>query len=118
MFYSNNVNVIRHMSSVTYMGHVFFFRPISFLQKSSCRVSSEKNILNSSVEWSRVEWKNWIKVISLFTFSHIFCLLSILSYEARMIIDIQYTHVRYTEISKFDLLFFVYQYQYGHTRCA
>ena len=73
---------------------VFIFsRPSSFLQKSSCRVSSEKNILNSSVEWSRVEWnrvewKNWIKVISLFTFSHIFCLLSILSYEARMIIDI------------------------------
>ena len=60
-----------------------FSRPTSFLQKSSCRVSSEKNILNSSVEW-----KNWIKVISLFTFSHIFCLLSILSYEARMIIDI------------------------------
>ena len=36
-----------------------FSRPTSFLQKSSCRVSSEKNILNSSVEW-----KNWIKVIS------------------------------------------------------
>ena len=55
--------------------------PTSFLQKSSCRVSSKKNILNSSVEW-----KNWIKVISLFTFPHIFCLnlLSILSYEARM----------------------------------
>ena len=32
-----------------------FSRPTSFLQKSSCRVSSEKNILNSSVEWSRVE---------------------------------------------------------------
>ena len=60
--------------------------PTSFFQKSSCRVSSEKNILNSSVEWSEVEWKNWIKVISLFTFPHIFCpnLLSILSYEARM----------------------------------
>ena len=41
----------------------------------------------SGVEWSGVEWKNWIKVISLFTFPHIFCfsLLSILSYEARMI---------------------------------
>ena len=70
-----------------------FSRPTSFLQKSSCRVSSEKNILNSSVElsgwveWSGVEWKNWIKVISLFTFPHIFCfsLLSVLSYEARMI---------------------------------
>ena len=33
-----------------------FSRPTSFLQKSSCSVSSEKNILNSSVEWSRVEW--------------------------------------------------------------
>ena len=32
----------------------FFSRPTSFLQKSSCSVSSEKNILNSSVEWSRV----------------------------------------------------------------
>ena len=35
------------------------------------------------------EWKNWIKVISLFTFPHICCfsllILSILSYEARMI---------------------------------
>ena len=47
---------------------IIFSRPTSFLQKSSCRVSSEKNILNSSVEWSRVEWKNWIKVISLFYF--------------------------------------------------
>ena len=36
-----------------------------------------------------MEWKNWIKVISLFTFSHIYCLLSKLPYEARMIIDIQ-----------------------------
>ena len=35
-----------------------FSRPTSFLQKSSCRVSSEKNILNSSVEWSRVEWSD------------------------------------------------------------
>ena len=26
--------------------------------------------------------------------------------------------MRYTEIPKFDLLFFVYQYQYGHTRRA
>ena len=30
----------------------YFSRPTSFLQKSSCRLSSEKNILNSSVEWS------------------------------------------------------------------
>ena len=29
-----------------------FSRPTSFLQKSSSSVSSEKNILNSSVEWS------------------------------------------------------------------
>ena len=33
---------------------LYFFRPTSFLQKSSCTVSSEKNILNSSVEWSGV----------------------------------------------------------------
>ena len=70
----------------------FFSRPTNFLQKSSCRVSSEKNILNSSVDLrgvSGVEWKNWIKVISLFTFPHIFCfgLLSILSIEARMIVE-------------------------------
>ena len=34
-----------------------------------------------------MEWKNWIKVISLFTFPNIFCfsLLSILLYEAHMI---------------------------------
>ena len=44
--------------------------------------------------WSRVEWKNWIKVISLFSFSHIFCLLSILSYEPRMIIDIHTCVIR------------------------
>ena len=80
-----------------------FSRPTSFLQKSSCRVSSEKNILNSSVEWSRVEWKNWIKVISLFTFSHIFCLLSILSYEARMIIDIHTCIIRKWSIFWFFL---------------
>ena len=41
------------------------------------------------MEWSGVEWKNWIKVISLFTFPHIFCfsLLSILSIEARKIVE-------------------------------
>ena len=66
---------------------LLFSRPTSFLQKTSCRVSNEKNILNSSVERGGVEWKNWIKVISLFTFPHTFCLslLSILPYEARMI---------------------------------
>ena len=32
-----------------------FSRPTGFLQKSSCRVSSEKNILNSSVESCGVE---------------------------------------------------------------
>ena len=93
---------------------IIFSRPTSFLQKSCCRVSSEKNILNSSVEWSRVEWKNWIKVISLFTFSHIFCLLSILSYEARMIIDIHTCVIRKSQ--SLTYCFFVYQYQYGHTR--
>ena len=61
--YSFGVNAIINSNKI-------FSRPTSFLQKSSCRVSSEKNILNSSVEWSRVERKNWIKVISLFTFSH------------------------------------------------
>ena len=82
-----------HLFRIILQCNVFIFsRPTSFLQKSSCRVSSEKNILNSSVELrgvSGVEWKNWIKVISLFTFPHIFCfsLLSILSIEARMIIE-------------------------------
>ena len=42
-----------------------FSRPISFLQKSSCSVSSEKNILNSSVDWSRVEWSDVKKTKSL-----------------------------------------------------
>ena len=84
---------------------IMFSRPTNFLQKSSCRVSSEKNILNSSVEWSRVEWKNWIKVISLFTFSHIFCLLSILSYEARMIIDIHTCVIRKSQSLTYCFLF-------------
>ena len=80
-----------HLFRIILQCNVFIFsRPTNFLQKSSCRVSSEKNILNSSVELSGVsgvEWKNWIKFISLFTFPHIFCfsLLSILSYEARMV---------------------------------
>ena len=82
-----------HLFRIILQCNVFIFsRPTNFLQKSSCRVSSEKNILNSSVELrgvSGVEWKNWIKVISLFTFPHIFCfsLLSILSIEARMIVE-------------------------------
>ena len=82
-----------HLLRIILQCNVFIFsRPTSFLQKSSCRVSSEKNILNSSVELrgvSGVEWKNWIKVISLFTFPHIFCfsLLSILSIEARKIVE-------------------------------
>ena len=83
--------------------HVIYF-PAN-LQKSSCRVSSKKNILNSSVEWSHVEWKNWIKVISLFTFSHIFCLLSILSYEARMIIDIHTCVIRKSQSLTYCFLF-------------
>ena len=82
-----------HLFRIILQCNVFIFsRPTNFLQKSSCRVSSEKNILNSSVELrgvSGVEWKNWIKVISLFTFPHIFCfsLLSILSIETRMIVE-------------------------------
>ena len=42
---------------------IHFSWPTSFLQKSSCRVSSEKNILNSSVELrgvSGVEWSGKI----------------------------------------------------------
>ena len=47
-------------SAVVYVCHYYilsgiFSRPTRFLQKSSCRVSSEKNILNSSVEWSHVD---------------------------------------------------------------
>ena len=94
----SNVNIIWILVKI-------FSRPTSFLQKSSCRVSSEKNILNSSVEWSRMEWKNWIKVISLFTFSHIFCLLSILSYEARMIIDIHTCVIRKSQSLTYCFLF-------------
>ena len=37
---------------------IIFSRPTSFLQKSSGRVSSEKNILNSSVESCRVVWSD------------------------------------------------------------
>ena len=91
-----------------------FSRPTSFLQKSSCRVSNEKNILNSSVESCGVEKldKSYIFVYFLTHF------LFIINTVIRGAHDSWYTHVRYTEISKFDLLFFVYQYQYGHTRRA
>ena len=34
----------------------FFPGPLAFCKKAVERVSSEKNILNSSVEWSGVEW--------------------------------------------------------------
>ena len=43
-----------------------FSRPTSILQKSSCSVSSEKNILNSSVEWSRVEWSDVRKIRAVY----------------------------------------------------
>ena len=45
----SSVNIFRNFD------FTIFSRPTSFLQKSSCRVSSDKNILNSSVEWSSVE---------------------------------------------------------------
>ena len=70
---------------------MFFSGQLAFLQKSSCRVSSEKNILNSSVESRGVEKldKSYILV----------CLLSIRNYEARMIM---YPRA-YTVVSKFTL---------------
>ena len=40
-----NMSLCYRLVSMDYI----FSRPTSFLQKSSCRVSSEKNILNSSV---------------------------------------------------------------------
>ena len=40
---------------------VIFSRPTSFLQKAVERVDSEKNILNSSVEWSGVEWSGFFR---------------------------------------------------------
>ena len=44
-----------HLFTIILQCNVLIFsRPTSFLQKSSCRVSSEKNILNSSVELSGV----------------------------------------------------------------
>ena len=110
-YLSTIIYILSLMFSISYPYYslclisLLFSRPTSFLQKSSCRVSSEKNILNSSVEWSRVEWKNWIKVISLFTFSHIFCLLSILSYEARMIIDIHTCVIRKSQSLTYCFLF-------------
>ena len=50
----------RHVTRLDYYSSLssnlsYFSRPTSFLQKSSCRVSIEKNILNSSVKWSGVE---------------------------------------------------------------
>ena len=96
-----------------------FSRPTSFWQKSNCRVSSEKNILNSSVEWSRVESCGVEKLDKSYIFVYFLThFLFIINTVIRGAHDNWYTHVRYTEISKFDLLFFVYQYQYGHTRRA
>ena len=43
--------------------HVLYFQffpgPLAFCKKAVERVSNEKNILNSSVEWSGVEWSVW-----------------------------------------------------------
>ena len=35
----------------------FFPGPLAFCKKAVERVNSEKDILNSSVEWSGVEWR-------------------------------------------------------------
>ena len=66
-----------HLFRIILQCNVFIFsRPASFLQKSSCRVSSEKNILNSSVEQSgvtEVEWSG-VEMISeaydIFVYHH------------------------------------------------
>ena len=44
---------------------LFFPGPLAFCKKAVERVSSEKNILNSSVEWSGVEWFFLEKVICM-----------------------------------------------------
>ena len=45
---------------------IFFPGPLAFCKKAVERVNSEKNILNSSVEWSGVAWKILIKVIYVY----------------------------------------------------
>ena len=87
--------------------YMIFSRPTSFLQKSSCRVSSEKNILNSSVEWSRVESCGVEKLDKSYIFVYFLThFLFIINTVIRGAHDNWYTHVHYTEISKSDLLFF------------
>ena len=44
----------------------FFPGPPAFCKKAVERVNSEKNILNSSVVWSSMEWKISIKVIYIY----------------------------------------------------
>ena len=73
----------------------------------------------SCMEWSRVESCGVEKLDKSYTFVYFLThFLLIINNVIRGAYDNWYTHVRYTEISKFDLLFFVYQYQYGHTRRA
>ena len=79
-----------------------FSRPTSFLQKSSCRVSSEKNISNSSVGWSGVEWSGKIRLkLYLCLLSYTFSVL--VYYRYCYTRRAWYIYVRYTEISKFNL---------------
>ena len=54
-----------------------------------------------------MEWKPWIKVISLFKFSHIFCfsLSSMLFHEARIIIDIHTCVIRKSQSLTYCFLF-------------
>ena len=49
------VHAVVHCSSALDL-YSFFPGPLAFCKKAVERVNSEKNILNSSVEWSGVEW--------------------------------------------------------------
>ena len=55
---ANSTHIASQQSKIliVFLNLRFFPGPLAFCKKAVERVNSEKNILNSSVEWSGVEW--------------------------------------------------------------
>ena len=104
-FKFDNFQIFRILTLVIPFVHTdtIFSRPTSFLQKSSCtcRVSSEKNILNSSVEWSRVE-KLDISYIFVYFLTHF---LFIINTVIRGVHDIDTCVIRKSQSLTYCFLF-------------
>ena len=89
--------------------HNWFFRgQLAFCKKAVVGLAVRRIfwiVQCSRVKLSGVEWKKWIKVISLFTFPHIFyfSLLSLLSHEGRII----YTRALYRNLKVWLIAFCV-----------